>query len=284
LNFTINCSGRLINFDNPKVMGILNLTPDSFFDGGIWKDENYLFHVEKMLEDGAEIIDVGGMSSRPGAEFISEEEEINRVLEPIYQIKKRFPEAIISVDTWRAAVLERAFDKGADIANDISGGSFDATLLSMVAKLQMPYILMHIKEKPKTMQENPVYQNIGLEVLDYFIQKIELLKNHEIKDIILDPGFGFGKTLSHNFELLSSLRYFELLSFPILVGISRKSMIYNLLKISAEDALNGTTVAHTLALENGAKIIRAHDVKEAVQTIKIWEFYKKEQHNTTICK
>jgi dihydropteroate synthase len=265
-------------------MGILNLTPDSFFDGGIWKDENYLFHVEKMLEDGAEIIDVGGMSSRPGAEFISEEEEINRVMEPIYQIKKRFPETIISVDTWRAAVLERAFDKGADIANDISGGSFDSTLLSMVAKLQMPYILMHIKEKPKTMQENPVYQNIGLEVLDYFIQKIELLKNHEIKDIILDPGFGFGKTLNHNYQLLSSLRNFELLSFPILVGISRKSMIYNLLKISAEDALNGTTVAHTLALENGVKIIRAHDVKEAVQTIKIWELYKKEQHNTTICK
>jgi dihydropteroate synthase len=274
LNFSINCSGRLINFDNPKVMGILNLTPDSFYDGGVWKAENYLFHVEKMLEDGAEILDVGGMSSRPGADFITEEEEITRVIEPIYQIKKRFPDTIISVDTWRAAVLERAFDKGADIANDISGGSFDSNLLEMVAKLQMPYILMHIKEKPKTMQENPMYKDITLEILDYFIQKIGLLKNYGIKDIILDPGFGFGKTLTHNYELLASLRNFELLSYPILVGMSRKSMIYNLLKISAEDALNGTTVAHTLALENGAKIIRAHDVKEAKQTIKIWNFYK----------
>lgn len=274
MNFSINCSGRLINFDNPKVMGILNLTPDSFYDGGAWKAENYLFHVEKMLEDGAEILDVGGMSSRPGADFITEEEEIARVIEPIYQIKKRFPDTIISVDTWRAAVLERAFDKGADIANDISGGSFDTNLLEMVAKLQMPYILMHIKEKPKTMQENPMYKDITLEILDYFIQKIGLLKNHGIKDIILDPGFGFGKTLTHNYELLTSLRNFELLSYPILVGMSRKSMIYNLLKISAEDALNGTTVAHTLALENGAKIIRAHDVKEAKQTIKIWNFYK----------
>jgi dihydropteroate synthase len=255
-------------------MGILNLTPDSFYDGGVWKAENYLFHVEKMLEDGAEILDVGGMSSRPGADFITEEEEIARVIEPIYQIKKRFPDTIISVDTWRAAVLERAFDNGADIANDISGGSFDTNLLEMVAKLQMPYILMHIKEKPKTMQENPLYKDITLEILDYFIQKIGLLKNHGIKDIILDPGFGFGKTLTHNYELLASLRNFELLSYPILVGISRKSMIYNLLKISAEDALNGTTVAHTLALENGAKIIRAHDVKEAKQTIKIWNFYK----------
>lgn len=274
MNFSINCSGRLINFDNPKVMGILNLTPDSFYDGGVWKAENYLFHVEKMLEDGAEILDLGGMSSRPGADFITEEEEITRVIEPIYQIKKRFPDTIISVDTWRAAVLERAFDKGADIANDISGGSFDSNLLEMVAKLQMPYILMHIKEKPKTMQENPMYKDITLEILDYFIQKIGLLKNYGIKDIILDPGFGFGKTLTHNYELLASLRNFELLSYPILVGMSRKSMIYNLLKISAEDALNGTTVAHTLALENGAKIIRAHDVKEAKQTIKIWNFYK----------
>ncbi len=274
---TLRCGHQLLHLSTPIVMGVLNLTPDSFYDGGHWnKDpEIYLNQVEKMLKEGAEIIDIGGLSSRPGAAFISETEELGRVIPAIEQICKYFPKTVISIDTWRAKVAQEAATVGASLINDISGAAFDPALLQTTADLQLPYILMHIKGTPQTMQQNPTYEDLITEIIDYFIQRLALLRNTGVRDIVIDPGFGFGKTLEQNYQLLAHLSDFQCLGLPIMVGLSRKSMIYKFLDSSPQDALNGTTAAHVLALERGAKILRAHDVKQAVEAIKIWSFCQK---------
>ncbi len=269
---TLNCRGRILDISRPIVMGILNISPDSFYDGGKLKtDSDVLKHAEKILAEGGKIMDVGGMSSRPGADFISEEEERNRVIPIIKKIKKEFPEAIISVDTWRASVFQAAMDEGADILNDISGGQLDESLWPVIAGKNIPYILMHIQGTPENMQINPQYDDVLTEVMDYFIEKTDVLKSLNISDIILDPGFGFGKTLEHNYKLLSHLEAFKILSHPLLVGISRKSMIYKPLNTNPKNALNGTTALHLAALQQGAKILRVHDVAPAIETIQLWE-------------
>ncbi len=278
---TINCRGRILDLSEPLIMGILNLSPNSFFDGGLWKGENFLFRVEQMLNEGADIIDIGGMSSKPGSDFISEEIELERIIKPLEAIVSNFPEAILSIDTWRSKVVKESADAGAHIINDISAGSFDEELFKTVADSGLPYILMHMKGTPKNMQQNPEYNDILPDVLDFFIKKIELLRVLNIKDIILDPGFGFGKTLEQNYKLLAGLKNFKMLGLPILAGISRKSMICKVLNINSEFALNGTTAAHVLSLEQGASILRVHDVRAAFETIKIWQFYKKESPITT---
>jgi dihydropteroate synthase len=271
---TINCRGKILDLSSPLVMGILNLTPDSFYDGGKWKDNNYLSQVEKMLSEGASVIDIGGMSSRPGSEFVAENEEIKRIVQPVKNILKEFPDVVISIDSWRSSVVKAVADCGIQIVNDISGGDLDEKLLMTVAEFKLPYILMHMKGTPKDMQKN-IENTEPFEVIaDYFIKKIEILESIGISDIIIDPGFGFGKTLTQNYKLLMGLNNFNFLGKPIMVGISRKSMIYNILSVNSADSLNGTTSVHVLALERGAKILRVHDVKEAVETIKIWNFCK----------
>ncbi len=269
---TLNCKGQLLDLTDPIVMGILNVTPDSFYDGGKYENENVMLQqVEQMILDGASIIDVGGMSSRPGAEIIDEEEELLRVLPIIKKIKQHFPKTIISIDTVKARVAEESVHAGASIINDISAGSIDENLFPTVAKLGVPYILMHMQGKPKDMQQQPDYQDVTLEVLDFFIKKVGELRTLGVKDIILDPGFGFGKTVEHNYHLLKKLTIFKILDLSLLIGISRKSMIYKVLNLSPQDALNGTTVLNTMALERGAKILRVHDVKEAMETITLWK-------------
>ena len=278
-NTTLNCKGRLLDLSEPIVMGILNVTPDSFFDGGKYTStENVLVQVSKMLDDGATIIDVGGMSSRPGAEVIDEQEELRRVIPVIEQIISKFPEAIISIDTVNSAVAEKSVEAGASIINDISAGSLDEKMFETVAKLGVPYILMHMQGRPETMQANPNYDDLLTDILDFFIEKIGQLRALKVKDIILDPGFGFGKTVEDNYHLLKNIDAFKILGLPLLVGISRKSMIYKVLETSATEALNGTTVLNTLALENGAKILRVHEVKEAVETLKLWKKFNEPIH------
>lgn len=268
---TINCNGILLDLSFPIVMGILNVTPDSFFDGGKYENEKVMLQqVESMIEEGAKIIDVGGMSSRPGADIIDEEEELLRVLPIIKKIKQNFPEIIISIDTVRSKVAKESVGLGASIINDISAGSLDEKLFETVAELNVPYILMHMQGEPGNMQQSPDYQDVTEEVLDFFIDKIGQLRALGVKDIILDPGFGFGKTIEHNYHLLNKLAIFKILDLSLLVGISRKSMIYKLLKITPQEALNGTSVLNMIALQNGAKILRVHDVKEAVETITLW--------------
>ena len=270
---TLNCRGQLLDLSRPVVMGILNVTPDSFFDGGRYTDEvSILKQAEKMYAEGAAILDVGGASSRPGAAEVSEKEELERVIPVIEAIKSHFSETIISIDTWRAGVAKTAVEAGASMVNDISGGQFDAKMFETVAGLGVPYILMHIKGTPDTMQQNPHYEDVVTEVLDFFIEKIEKLRTMGVKDIVLDPGFGFGKTVEHNFQLLKNLHVFgNVTGLPVLAGISRKSMICKVLKVNPEHALNGTTALHVVALQQGAKILRAHDVREAVEVIKLWE-------------
>jgi len=254
-------------------MGILNVTPDSFFDGGRYSGKDMaLQQAEKMLAEGASILDVGGASSRPGAAEVSEKEEIERVIPVIEVIKSHFSEAIISIDTWRASVAKAAIEAGASMVNDISGGQFDGKMFETVATLGTPYILMHIQGTPSTMQQNPHYEDVVTEVLDFFIKKIEKLRALGVKDIVLDPGFGFGKTVEHNYQLLKNLHVFgNVTGLPVLAGISRKSMICKVLKVNPEHALNGTTALHMVALQQGAKILRAHDVKEATEVIRLWE-------------
>lgn len=268
---TLNCKGKLISLEKPIAMGILNLTPDSFFDGGKHNStENILAHVEKMIRDGATIIDVGGMSSRPGAEIIDQDLELKRVIPIIEQIHQSFPETIISIDTIRANVAREAVQHGAHIINDISAGRFDTKMYPTVAALGVPYILMHMLGKPSDMQLAPNYENVVQEILDFLICEVGKLRDLEIKDIILDVGFGFGKSLEHNFELLRNLHVFKMLEYPILAGISRKSMICKALKVNPDKALNGTTALHMVALQQGAKILRVHDVKEAVEVVKLF--------------
>lgn len=271
----INCKGQLIDLSNPKIMGILNLTPDSFFEESRSSElSDSLKKIEKMLKEGADIIDIGGMSTRPGAEEISEDEELKRVIPAIEEAIKEFPSILISIDTYRSKVAKEAVEAGASIVNDISAGNLDENLLKTVAEMKVPYVLMHMKGTPKTMQKNPVYENVVLEVNQFLSQKMNQLKELGINDIILDPGFGFGKTVEQNYELFRNMDLIGFGEFPLLVGISRKSMITRFLNISADEALNGTTVLNTLALQKGAKILRVHDVIEARETLKIWEEFQ----------
>ena len=268
----INCKGRLIDLSKPKIMGILNVTPDSFFEGSRGQTiDSAIAKAKKMIEEGADFIDIGGMSTRPGAEEISEEEEIKRVLPVIQCILQEFPEALISVDTYRSKVAEKSVVAGAAIINDISAGNLDENLLKTVAEMKVPYVLMHMQGTPQTMQKNPMYENVTLEVNQFFAQKINEIRALGVNDIILDPGFGFGKTVEQNYELFRNLEMIGFGEFPLLVGVSRKSMITKLLNVHQNDALNGTTILHTMALQKGANILRVHDVKEAKEVIKIWE-------------
>lgn len=273
---TINCKGSLIDLSQPKVMGILNVTPNSFFDGGKFTDEIAIFRqVEKMLLEGATFIDVGAYSSKPNAEYVSEEEEIRRLITIIKFLVDEFPEIILSIDTFRSAVASKAIEAGAAIINDISAGSLDAEMMTTVAKLQVPYIMMHMKGTPKTMQSLTQYDNILKEMLLYFAQKLNKARSLGINDVIIDPGYGFAKTTEQNFEVLQKSELFQILDVPILAGLSRKSMIYKTLETNAKEALNGTTVLNTLALIKGANILRVHDVKEAMETIALFSAFQK---------
>jgi dihydropteroate synthase len=279
--YNINCNGRILSMEKPLIMAILNLTPDSFYDGGRWTDKNILKRVAEMLAEGADIVDIGAMSSKPGADFISVEQEMERLISPLKAIVKEFPEIIISVDTWRSEIVKAVHLEGAHIINDISAGNLDDNLFKTVATCGMPYVLMHMQGTPQNMQQNPFYTDINKEILDFFIQKLEKLRTAGIKDIVLDPGFGFGKTLDNNYELLACMHNFKMLELPILAGVSRKSMICRLLKCNPENALNGSTALHMLCLERGAKILRVHDVKETAEAIKIWNLYNSKHSNTT---
>jgi dihydropteroate synthase len=260
----------------PLLMGILNSTPDSFFDGGLYTSEvKWLQKTADMIEAGADIIDIGAYSTRPGAVNITEEEELERLIPVITSVRRHFPEQIISVDSFRASVVEKAVGEGANIINDISGGTIDNAMFPVVARLQVPYILMHIKGTPQTMQVAPTYENVVTEVNAYFEERIKLLQELDFFKIIIDPGFGFGKTLEHNFELFNNLEKFQSFNAPLLVGISRKSMIHKVLNISSKEALNGTTILNTLALTKGASILRVHDVKEAKEVIDLYSYSKK---------
>ena len=265
---TINCKGQLIDLSTPKVMGILNVTPNSFFDGGKYKNENeILSRVEKMLIDGATFIDLGAYSSKPSAEFVSEEEEISRIVPAIDLILKNFPETIISIDTFRAEVAKASIESGAAIINDIAAGNLDEKMFEIIAKYNVPYIMMHMRGNPQTMQTLTDYDDIVKEMVFYFSERIASARSFGINDLIIDPGFGFAKTLEQNYEVFQKMELFSVLELPMLIGISRKSMIYKTLNSNAEQALNGTTVLNTLALTKGAKILRVHDVKEAMQCV-----------------
>ena len=268
---TINCNGKLIDLSTPKVMGILNCTPDSFYDGGKYKSESqFLTQVEKMLSDGATFVDIGAYSSKPNAEFVSEEEELNRLLPVLELVLKSFPETIISVDTFRSKIAQKAIENGAAIVNDISAGNLDEKMLETVAKLQVPYIMMHMKGTPQTMQTLTQYDNICKEMLFCFSERVGKARSFGITDIIIDPGFGFAKTLEQNYEVMQKLELFQMLELPLLVGISRKSMIYKTLETTAENSLNGTTFLNAISLQKGANILRVHDVKEAVESVKLF--------------
>jgi len=254
----------------PLIMGILNVTPDSFYDGGRYmKEDEYMQRVTQFIAEGADIIDVGAQSTKPGAENITEEEEENRLIPTIAAIRKLYPKLLISADTFRASVAEKAVKAGADIINDISGGTMDEEMFNTLAKLEVPYILMHIQGTPQTMQEKPYYKDVTMEVFDFFKIKLKELNQLGISKIIIDPGFGFGKNLDHNYKLLNDLEKFCSLGAPVLVGVSRKSMITKVLNLFTKEALNGTTVVNTIALMKGAKILRVHDVKEAKEAVKI---------------
>jgi dihydropteroate synthase len=267
---SINCKGDLITLDTPKVMGILNVTPDSFYDGGMYKDEkSILTQVEKMLTDGAAFIDVGAYSSRPNAPHVTLEEEKQRLLPILELILNAFPETILSIDTFRSEVANAAIDLGAAMINDISAGNLDEKMMETVGNLGVPYIMMHMQGTPKTMQQNPSYDNVVKDILHELSEKVAMARSHQINDLIIDPGFGFGKTVAHNYVILKNLQLFEMLDCPVLAGVSRKSMIYKVLETTPQEALNGTSVLHTIALQNGASILRVHDVKEAVECVKL---------------
>jgi dihydropteroate synthase len=267
---TINCKGTLVDLSSPKVMGVLNITPDSFFDGGKYQDKTaILSQAEKILTEGATFIDVGAYSSRPGAAHVSEEEELKRIVPAVELILKEFPKTFLSIDTFRSKVAKETVDAGAALINDISGGNLDAEMFETIAKLQVPYILMHMQGTPQTMQNNPRYENVTTDLIKFFSEKIYDLKQLKVNDIILDVGFGFGKTMEHNYQLLRDLQLLQNLKVPVLAGVSRKSMLYKLLDITPQEALNATTSANTIALMNGANILRVHDVKEAVECVKI---------------
>lgn len=274
--FTLNCKGRLLVIDKPVVMGIINVTPDSFFSGSRQQGlDAVLRQAEKMLKEGAVILDIGGQSTRPGSERISAEEEMERVIGPVHAISRQFPEAFISIDSFYAVVAKEAVQAGASLVNDISAGGMDDQLIPTVAALDVPYVLMHMKGTPQTMQQLAQYENVTREVLDFLVRKKDELLQKGIKDIIIDPGFGFAKTAAHNFELLRNLAVFKILEAPLLLGISRKSFIWKTLGIPADEALGGTIAMNTAGLLSGASILRVHDVKEAADTIRLTEALRK---------
>lgn len=275
---TINIRGELLLFDRPKVMGVLNATPDSFYNQGRKSDLISLLHeAEAMLGEGAEFLDIGGMSTNPHSKIISPEEEWLRLKPVIKELRKAFPKAYLSVDTHRASIAQKAADLGIDLINDISAGEMDRDMLDTVAQLKLPFIAMHMQGTPQTMQKNPFYDDVARDIFDYFIKKLGQIEAAGIKDVIVDPGFGFGKTVAHNYELLNGLEAFTLLACPILVGFSRKSMIYKPLGITADEALTGTTVLNALSLQKGADILRVHDVREAKQVVEMMALVKQNQ-------
>ena len=272
---TIDCNSKLLDLSTPAIMGILNLTDDSFYDGGQHNSiKKALLQTEKMLDDGAKIIDIGAYSSRPKAKHISLDEEWQRLEKTLQIINKEFPQAILSVDTFRSEIALRSVDNGADIINDISAGNLDLEMFDIVADLNVPYIMMHMQGTPQTMQDNPHYDCIEKEVSNYFLSKVKSLQQKGLSKIIIDPGFGFGKTVEHNYQLLNKLEELHTLELPLLVGVSRKSMVYNVLETDAKNSLNGTTAIHALCLSKGASILRVHDVKEAVECVKLINFAK----------
>lgn len=268
---TLNCNGKLVDVAQPKVMGILNVTPDSFYDGGKYASEKAMLHqVERMLKVGADFIDVGGYSSRANAQDILPEEELQRVVPVIQSIIQHFPNCLLSVDTFRAMVAKAAVEAGAVMVNDISAGLLDETMIPTVAKLQVPYVMMHMRGTPQTMTQATDYNDLLRDILHYFSERIAVAREAGIRDLILDPGFGFAKTAEQNFELLAKMEVLDIANLPILVGVSRKSMVYKTLDIKPEEALNGTTVLNTVALLKGAKILRVHDVAEAVECVTLY--------------
>lgn len=274
-NRTFQLNGKLLLLEKPIVMGILNVTPDSFYTLPVTEKSTPLtIRAEQMLADGASILDIGGVSTRPNSRLISMEEEWSRIESPLKAIRKKMPDALISVDTFRAEIARRAAAEGANIINDISAGTMDTEMLSTVGRLKLPYIAMHMQGTPQTMQQHPHYDHVVRDIMDYFIKKTAEIQAAGISDVILDPGFGFGKTLQQNYQLLNGLEAFQLLEKPLLVGISRKSMIYKLLQITASEALNATTALNMLALQKGADILRVHDVKEAMECIRLSEYTK----------
>lgn len=267
---TINCKGQLVDLSSPKVMGILNITPDSFYDGGFYNNEKeILIQAEKMLKAGATFIDIGANSSRPDAKHINEDEELKRIIPKVELILKQFPESLLSIDTFYSAVAKQCIDAGACMINDISAGQLDNKMMTTIAGLNVPYVMMHIKGTPQTMQQHTNYNDLLKEILFYFSERIAEARKLGIVDLIIDPGFGFAKTLKQNYELLNKLELIKMAELPILVGLSRKSMIYKTLNNSAKESLNGTTALNTIALQKGAKILRVHDVKEAMECIKL---------------
>ena len=273
--FTLNCNGRLLSTERPLVMGIINTTPDSFHDSSRKTTiPEIVKEAESMLIEGADILDIGGQSTRPGSTPLDADEEIKRVINAITAIHQRFPDAVISVDTWYSKVAREAIAAGASVVNDISAGMLDKEMLDTVASLSVPYVLMHMQGTPQTMQQSPTYSDVTTEVLDFLIQRTQQVAKAGIKDIIIDPGFGFGKTISQNFELLRNLAVFKIVGRPLLVGLSRKSTVSKTLNITTEDSLNGTTVMNTVALLNGADIIRVHDVREAKEAVRLIEAYQ----------
>lgn len=268
---TINCKGNLIDLSTPKVMGILNVTPDSFFDGGKYKSESdILSQVEAMLEQGATFIDLGAYSSRPNANFVSESEELQKSIPIVELLTKEFPQILISIDTFRSEVAKNCIEAGAAVVNDISAGHLDDQMIEVVGNLKVPYIMMHMRGTPQTMQQMTSYDDLLKEMIYYFSERIQLAKSKGIVDMIIDPGFGFAKSTKQNFELLNKLELLNIIDKPLLVGVSRKSMIYKTLETTADQALNGTTSINTISLLKGAKILRVHDVKEAIETVKLF--------------
>ncbi len=272
-NLSLNIKGKLIDLKKPKIMGILNLSKDSFYDGGKYSSKDKaLKQTEKMLNEGADIIDIGAFTSKPGSKLFSAEKE-KQILFPILEILiNNFPEKLFSIDTFRSEIAKNSIEIGASIINDISGGKFDKNMFEIIAKHKVPYVMMHMKGTPKTMQLNPKYKNVVIDVLNFFVKQIKIAQNIGVTDIIIDPGFGFGKSLNHNFDLLKGLNLFKKINYPILIGLSRKSMIYNILNGNPNQSLNGTTILNTFALINGANIIRVHDVKEAKECITLCEY------------
>lgn len=276
-NFTLNIKGEIRSWEQAVVMGILNLTPDSFHDGGRFNsDATYLKQIEKMISEGADIIDIGAFSSRPGAELIDENSEEARLIKPLEKIRKHFPSILISIDTYRSSIAKKALSEGADIINDISGGTLDPELPHFMAEVRAPYIIMHMQGKPENMQAKPTYLDVSKEIYFWLSEQINSFRKLGIADLIIDPGFGFGKSLEHNYHLLRELQHFKNLECPILVGISRKGMIQKVINQNSDNALNGSTAAHVIALLNGANILRVHDVLPAKEAISIVDFYQKQ--------
>ncbi len=272
---TINVNGELVDFEQPKIAGILNITEDSFFDGGKYSTEDKaLKQAEKLLNEGADFIDIGGQSSRPGSEFISAEDELKRVIPIIKSIKKEFPESRLSIDTFWSKVAEESVNEGVGMINDISGGNIDEKMFETVGKLKVPYVLMHMRGTPQTMGQFTDYKDVVLDVNYYFSEKVSELRKYGVSDILLDPGFGFSKTLEQNYELMKNLDKMKIFGLPLYVGISRKRMIWQPLEITIEEALTGTSALNLFALQKGANLLRVHEVKEAKQMIKLWKMLK----------